>query len=1179
MSVSSLCPDAHALERYCAGKLDPVETERIQTHVQSCPACAARIATDTESGGSVLDSSWLDPGDDTLPPAPPWVEPPPVPAFFAATKVTEQIAPVLPDAAPPTQIGRYPVLGLIGRGGMGAVYRALDTSLQRPLALKVLLPEHAHDDGLRQRFLNEARIMGRLQHPGIAPIHEIGVLPDGRPFFSMKQIQGQTFAALLHNRTHPSQDQPAMLGIFAQVCQTVGYAHSRGILHRDLKPDNVMVGAFGEVQVMDWGLAKELPRAWQDDAQDTQVRPATVLPETEGTVAGTVMGTLAYMAPEQARGEMPNVDERSDVFGLGAILCEILTGQPPYRAVRSTDRHAQAVRADLAEALERLAVSGADMELVDLARQCLAPQRELRPVHAGAVAVALSRHETGMRLRLREAELERRAAEVKAGEERKRRNVGVALLALALLFVAAAGAAAVWYFQDRADRAEQESREVAERNRLDQERSRLAAAQALEKVKQDERSHHINKEVAAALDDAAQAKKEIDDHLADAVLTSELLSDPASQWKGRLEFADMAWERASSVAGKGREGLSASLKIRLAKMAAALAVGHAHWKLAEELDQIRLQASLLVKGKLEDRSAAPRYQAFFNRLGLDVEHGDPEKAAVTVSSHRLRYVLLAALDHWAEISRLKPEVLPRILEVSRKADPDPWRVQARDPAVWHDVARLLRVAADVDPARHSPQVLILLAWQMTDQDGAEFLRRAGVAHPRDFWLHFHRGNRARDPAERAGCFQVAVALRPDSAVAHFNLGVVLHDLKDVKAAAAAYRKAIALEPQLAVAHNNLGNALLVLGDRKGAEAAYRKAIECDDTLGIAYGNLARIVSDRGDTAGALPLFRKAAECDPNSAVAQADLGGALFYTGDLHGSIDALRKAVKLDPSFGLAQFNLGVALTSRGDLEEAVEVYRKAADRDPKNARIRCNLALVLQGLSDTDRAVEAFRDALARDPQMADAHTGLGIALRSAHALKESVEVLEAAAKRLPKNFTIRKELRQSRRWLELDARLPDLLAGKIKPAAIEETLTFAELCKQRFHKQYAAAHRLYREAFGADPDLEPRHRFDAAVAALLLAAGQDATAKVTAEGAAELRRQAKIWLKAELEVLRIGVASPLPAVRYPALARLAFGKRVPELASIRDPAALKLLPAEERAGWERLWAEVDQLQGAKQ
>ena len=160
--------------------------------------------------------------------------------------------------------GRYQLLGEIARGGMGAVLKGHDPELNRDLALKVLLEQHRGRADLFDRFVEEAQICGQLQHPGVVPVYELGRLPDRRPFFAMKLVKGQTLATLLARRSSPGDDLPRFLSIFEAVCRTVAYAHARGVIHRDLKPSNVMVGGFGEVQVMDWGLAKVLPKDGQE---------------------------------------------------------------------------------------------------------------------------------------------------------------------------------------------------------------------------------------------------------------------------------------------------------------------------------------------------------------------------------------------------------------------------------------------------------------------------------------------------------------------------------------------------------------------------------------------------------------------------------------------------------------------------------------------------------------------------------------------------------------------------------------------------------------------------------------------------------------------------------------------------------------------------------------------------
>ena len=205
----------------------------------------------------------------------------------------------------------------------------------------------------------------------------------------------------------------------------MAYAHARGVIHRDLKPSNVMVGSFGEVQVMDWGLAKVLPRGGvADDAEGRQGRSpgdghrhgAQRLRRPGLSRAGSVMGTPAYMAPEQARGEVDRVDERADVFALGSILCEILTGEPAFIGRSSGEILRKAALGDLADALARLDACGADAELIALAADCLAREAEDRPRHAGAVAERVTAYLGGVQERLRAAEIAR-AAEAARAEE------------------------------------------------------------------------------------------------------------------------------------------------------------------------------------------------------------------------------------------------------------------------------------------------------------------------------------------------------------------------------------------------------------------------------------------------------------------------------------------------------------------------------------------------------------------------------------------------------------------------------------------------------------------------------------------------------------------------------------------------------------------------------------------
>jgi serine/threonine-protein kinase len=237
---------------------------------------------------------------------------------------------------------RYTLSQLHATGGIGRIWLARDHSLGRDVALKELRPERAAYPSAAARFLKEARITGQLEHPGVVPIYEVGRRPgDQQPFYTMRFVRGRTLAesvADYHRRR--SQGEAGELGLrelltaFVGVCNAVAYAHSRGVLHRDLKPHNVVLGDFGEVIVLDWGLARLMGQPEGDGEAVALEAPAGG--EVEQTVQGQVLGTPAYMAPEQAEGRLDMLSPATDVYGLGAILYEILTGQPPFRG-RTTD--------------------------------------------------------------------------------------------------------------------------------------------------------------------------------------------------------------------------------------------------------------------------------------------------------------------------------------------------------------------------------------------------------------------------------------------------------------------------------------------------------------------------------------------------------------------------------------------------------------------------------------------------------------------------------------------------------------------------------------------------------------------------------------------------------------------------------------------------------------------------
>ena len=374
--------------------------------------------------------------------------------------------------------GRYAPGRELGRVGIGRVFVAMDKHLGREVAVKQLLLEPAEGSGpSRQalaRFLREARVTGQLEHPGIVPVHELGRRPDGSLYYTMKLVRGRSLGRAL-GEAEDLDARLRLLGHFRDLCEALAYAHSRGVVHRDLKPDNVMVGAFGETVLVDWGLAKV--RGARD------LRGEELGPRAEGesgerlrmagegeTLEGAALGTPSYMSPEQARGEVDAMDERTDVWGLGAILFEILTGRPPYRGKNAWDVLTQVV-ANAPPKVRELAPD-APPELAAVADRALRRDPSERYGSAAELAEEIAAWQDGRRVgayAYSSAELLRRFVA---------RNKAASFAALAILVGALVSSGVVW----RSYRDELAAREQAEARRTQaeaaEERARESARRA-----------------------------------------------------------------------------------------------------------------------------------------------------------------------------------------------------------------------------------------------------------------------------------------------------------------------------------------------------------------------------------------------------------------------------------------------------------------------------------------------------------------------------------------------------------------------------------------------------------------------------------------------------------------------------------------------------------------------------
>jgi serine/threonine-protein kinase len=971
-------------------------------------------------------------------------------------------APIAPDGAV-EPVGRYELREEIARGGMGAVYLAIDRTLRRQVAVKLLLSRFEGGSAVARRFVDEAHIAGQLQHPGIPPIHDLGTLPDGRPFLAMKLIKGQTLDDLLDERTDPGADRGRFIAVFEQVCQAVAYAHARRVIHRDLKPQNIMVGAFGEVQVMDWGLAKVLGETKMGRVPtDSDARVATEIlsaRDSDGseTQAGSVLGTPAYMAPEQAVGAIEQVDERSDVFGLGGVLAVILTGWPPFVSDSAESTRLLAARGKVEECFALLDICGAEPELVALCKRCLSPEREDRPASAGVVASAVADLRAEAEARARQAELDRvraegdRArleAEASAHRQKRRTQLAVAAGIIGLMIVGG-GAWLVVRSQAEARRADADRVASAALGHADQLASQAGAIDASELAEAN---------TAAQLWEQAEA----------AVVQSE-----------------------GAIAGVGEAGLAARVREKAVSIRSGLARARRDAALLAALEAAVGADVNTVGGYSDHRASVRAYRSAFETAGLPAGGAATLAAAVNAQRPGLRAALLRALDRWTNDLQYPPDPdADRLRATADLVDPDPTRREIRATVAKGDKQALARLAERLGSNELPPASAVTLGSALTGkrlyQEAVRILRPARDRTPSDpsllaelsVWLRVASPNDPIAIEESVGCARTLVALRPENAFSHYVLGQALEFGKN---------------------------------DPASAEPHYRKTLELNPGFTHCMVNVGWILSDRGDLAGAEQWFRKAAETDPQFAIPRFGLASVCLKRGNLAGAEAEYRKLVALTPKSSYSHNSLGWTLQFKGDLAGAEAEYRTAIALDPSHRSPKANL------------------------------------------------NVVQRIAPLLP--------------------RLDDVLAGRTAPASPVEAANFALLCAQPFRHQYAAAARLYDQAFAADVKLRDdlanhpplSHHYYAACCAVLAGSGQGSDAPAEPARRAALRGQALAWFRAGLFQWGKQAASDNAADRKRAADALNAWLTDSEDYGVGPGRFPKDLPAAEQRGWESLWSDI--------
>jgi serine/threonine protein kinase/Flp pilus assembly protein TadD len=784
-----------------------------------------------------------------------------------------------PAETPGTVVGPYKLLEIVGEGGMGTVWLAQQSEpVKRLVALKLIKPGMDSRQVL-VRFEAERQALAMMDHPNIARVLDAGATSTGRPYFVMELVKGVPITHFCDERRLTPRER---LELFVPVCQAIQHAHQKGVIHRDIKPSNVLVALYdGQPvpKVIDFGVAK-----------------AAGQPLTEKTLVtglGTVVGTPEYMSPEQAELNQLDIDTRSDIYSLGVLMYELLTGTTPLlrkrvkerallevlRIIREEEPPRPSTRLSTTDQLPSIAanrgleprkLSGLVRGELDwIVMKCLEKDRNRRYETANGLAMDLQRYLSDepvlagpptARYRFRKFVRRNKRSLLMAGV------VGVA----ALVATAGVAASAGWVVRDRT-------------NRL------AFTAQQVDQALRDAEALYREGNYPAALVAAQKAQD-----LIDSVGGDDELRDRVRQWIKDL-------------------------------------------KMVARLEEARTRDANVRGGAFDDGSAGAEYAAAFRDYGLDVESQDVDETARQIRARPIWLNLAAALDDWSAKRTKAPPPGPdwrHLLAVAKVADPDPVRVQVRDGWLRHEGKSIIKLVESGE-ADQLPAVTMHLLGRSLRTGGAaphaaSLLRLAQRQHPEDFWINHELGQclfglQPPEFDEAIGYFRAAIALRPTSAGAHLNLALALRDRGKADEAIAECLRAIELNPGYAEAYSDLGTVYSSKNLFEKAIACYRQAIRLKPRLVQPQNNLGVALIKKGHMDEGIAILRLVVTNFPDWTSAHVNLGYAYVQKRQWAEAIVEGREHVRLSPNDAMAHSYLGYRLQSNGQFTEALAEMRRA--------------------------------------------------------------------------------------------------------------------------------------------------------------------------------------------------------------------------------------------------------------
>jgi serine/threonine-protein kinase len=1262
----SPCITPEQVRLLVAEQLSAAEFKTLESHVEACPECQQTLARLLGDSHDVVRVDWRLLRRDSQAPSPEspsaflrrLKENPPMPAPPDPPGVPVSPSPACSVELP--VVPGYDIHKELGGGGMGIVYLARHVSLNRLVALK-MMKETAKPREVA-RFRGEAEAIARLQHPHIVQIHEVGEY-HGRTYLALEFIAGGSLDKKLNGTPLPAQQAAPLVETLARA---IHYAHQQGIVHRDLKPANILLQAEDNSRQdakMQSSQEEQEKQEQEPQGRNGPSDPPSALPlgvlaswrempfvpkitdfglarqvgdAAGATPSGVIEGTPSYIAPEQACSTRQDIGPAADVYALGAILYEVLTGRAPFKAATPLETLLQ-VRAD-DPVPPRVLQPKTPRDLETICLKCLQKEPRQRYASAQDLAEDLRRFQVGEPIQARPVGALERAVKWVQRKPAAAALWGVSVAAVALL---------LWLGLARAERQAQTTRAVEQ-----------ALAEA-------------------------------------TLLRTQARSGPTwdlQAWGQALAAAKRA--EALLEGGAGPERLRQQVRELLAELQAE----DQDRRMMERVQDIRLRIADVREGEFDFARADKDYATAFQQYGIEVETLSPAEVADRIRGRPLQEALVAAVDDWA-IVRRAPEKenaarWQRLIEIARRADPDPWRNRFRDILMQDDKVQALKdlVAEGKTPAL-PPSTWNLLGSALAGvgalPEAVQALRQGQQQHPGDFWInfqlalyltqmkppqvdealryytaavalrshcaaaHLNLGNTFRrkgawDQALAAyrqairlskdfpqahyslgyvlqkkgqlddaiASFKEVLRLRPDFPEAHYALGYALFKKGLLDEAIAAYKEGIRLKQNYPVGHYNLGVALQKKGQLDTAIASYQRALRLQKDYPEVHHNLGLALAERGQLDEAIASFKKALRLQKDHALTHCALGLALARIGQLDAAVASCKEALRLKPNLPEAHVNLGNALLKKGELEQAIISFREALRLQKDYPAAHMSLGVALAKSGQLDAAISSFKETLCLKKDYPEAHMSLGFALAEKGQLDDAIASFKEAL-RLQKDYALAhyslgralqiqgkfalalvalrrghelgskdpcwpypsaKWVRRCERLVELDAMLPAILRGEAKPADTHERLEFADLCGRK--RQYGAATGFYQEAFAVQPqlaeDLKTGHRYNAACAAALASCGQgEDAAKLDARARGRLRQLALGWLRADLKLWATDLVNDKFGVRHLVGQVLRHWKRTPALAGVRDEKALVQLPEAERAAWQQLWAEVEILQ----